>query len=288
MVQHYPFSSACAQLKKQTTKKWIKSWKEKAKGNSSKHQFLVNKFVGAKKPHPLILEVLDQVKVHKHKYIAVNNDFLCNTLDLKRMTFRVEWDGDGIGGAVTPFLMNYYIELLKVNRHVYSNKEVFLEYTKDTDPCVILMKCLEVDKESGTFVFVGEQDPKPADDFVNYRGYAIEKSEGSIKVSYYDTKQIDNTFMVDQMNATIDKFESKTPSSSKARSIDFDVSKQFCSSTTQQYKRTITGVNGGLYMVFYIMNILGGQDTDVFDDNLDMCRAQFCLGVLTGEPFFCS
>ena len=150
------------------------------------------------------------------------------------------------------------------------------------------MKCLEVDKEIGTFVFVGEQDNKPADDFVNYRGYAIEKSEGSIKVSYYDTKQIDHTFMVDQMNATIDKFQSKKPSSSIARSIDFDVSKQFCSAPTQQYKRTITGVNGGLYMVFYIMNILGSQNTDVFDANLDMCRAQFCLGVLTGEPFFCS
>jgi hypothetical protein len=281
MVVHYPFATACSQLKKETIKKWIKSLKSKSRGNSSKHQFLVNKFVSAKKPNAVVLKILAQVLGHPHEYIAVNNDFLCNTLDLRRMTFRVEWKGKGPGGVVTPFLMNYFINLLQVNRYVYSNHDLIVEYTKTQDPLVILKTCLEHEK-NGTFVFVGEQDPEPEDDYCNYRGYAIEKTEGSINVSYYDTKQIDHTFMVDQMISVIDQFDS-----SKARSLDFDVAKHFSSQETQQYTRTITGVNGGLYMVFYIMNLMGGQLTDVFDDNLNMCRAQFCLGVLTGEPFFC-
>ena len=222
--------------------------------------------------------VFSYVCKHENKCVAMNKFEMLKTADIHRLYC---WSA-GKEDPMTRHMMQYFIHIFQGDTILQRN-DCSIEWASNTSgPDVQISTSLTNRYRKKKQFYVGiDADQTWYAYELNYRKF---DKNGTVMFKYFDFKHGYDSNFDSIKKKVIAVWTELGYVDSKLSCSGNDLT--YLGSNTQDTTKETSAEINSLYVVYYVINRIGGMDTEVHDKTISDLRYHFILGLLTGEPFY--
>ena len=218
--------------------------------------------------------VFTMINKHQNICVTMNNFETLNTADIRKLFL---WR-PGIEDPMTRHMMQHFIHIFQGDT-ILLNNNYSIEWSSDS-PQTQFSTCLNNRNRTKKQFYVGLLEDS------TWFAYELNfcKKDGTTSFNYFDLKHGTESEFESIKEEVMDVWIASGQDRSTLSCIGNDLSN--IGATALTTSKESSAYFNSLYVVYYLINRIGGFDTEVQDKTISDLRYHFILVLLTGEPFY--